>query len=121
LSLAKNDGVEASESEITKKVDSVFTDNKIHGESLHLEEFKKICLRDPWLRHALTKLGVLGPADLIVRFFWIRLLQVFQAGILALDLPEVAEIGTLGKLPVIFFGIWQICGAMVKTNLKCNF
>lgn len=70
MSLAKNDGAQASESEIMGKVESVFTDNKIHGDSLHLEEFKKICLRDPWLRGALTKLGVLGPADLVVRFFF---------------------------------------------------
>jgi hypothetical protein len=121
LSLAKNDGAQASESEIMGKVESVFTDNKIHGDSLHLEEFKKICLRDPWLRGALSKLGVLGPADLVVRFFSELALRNFSGWNFGGRFAGPRGIWEIRRIIGVIFGIWKIRGATVPTNLKSFF
>jgi hypothetical protein len=64
-----------------------------------------------------------GHGSSIVRYFFFGLgfCRFFRIEFLLRICRPSREFEKLGKLPLKFFGIWQIRGATVKMNLKSNF
>jgi Ca2+-binding EF-hand superfamily protein len=64
IMMAAKDGTPQTNEQIQAKFDEVWADNKIHGDSLHLAEFKKVVCRDPEFRLGLTNMGFLLPEEI---------------------------------------------------------